>query len=246
MIKERVELHYQYAVEKYGKENVLGVFLYGSQNYGCNLEDSDVDTKCILIPDLYHLAIKPYEVKHLHIPRENGEYEVCECMTLMHMVSNWKKQNPNFLEILYTDYCKINQDYWYIWNEFISFRECIVRYDMNKGLKSIAGQALHTLRENPNSGKKLGNGVRLMYLLKAYKDGCLYEDCLRPAAEVRELVKGLKSGSVAYEDNVAAEELIEFFKNIIEDKTEYPIHTEYDVKLDNLILEAIQERMLLD
>ena len=90
MIMDRVKLHYQKAVEHYGRENVLGVFLYGSQNYHCSLETSDVDTKCILVPNLYHLAIKPYEVKHLHVPRENEEAEICECMTLMHMVSNWK------------------------------------------------------------------------------------------------------------------------------------------------------------
>ena len=144
MIMDRVKLHYERAIAHYGKENVLGVFLYGSQNYHCDLEDSDVDTKCILIPDLYHLAIKPYEVKHLHIPTEGDDFEVCECMPIQHMVSNWKKQNPNFLEILFTDYCIVNSMYEDIWEEFKSYREEIARYDVNKGLKSIAGQALHS------------------------------------------------------------------------------------------------------
>lgn len=245
MIMDRVKLHYEKAIEHYGKDNVLGVFLYGSQNYNCDLETSDVDTKCILVPDLYHLAIKPYEIKHLHIPRENEEFEVCECMPIQHMVSNWKKQNPNFLEILYTDYCIINPVYEYVWSEFISHREGIAHYDINKGLKSIAGQALHTIHENPNSGKKIGNAVRLMHLLKNYKNGVLYEDCLRPPVEVCELVRALKAGSMPVGDD-AAEELIKFFDSVVKDKTEYPIHTYLDRVLDILILDTIQERMLLD
>ena len=245
MIMERVNLHYQKAIEHYGKENVLGVFLYGSQNYGCDLENSDVDTKCILIPDLYHLAIKPYEVKHLHIPRENGDFEVCECMTLMHMVSNWKKQNPNFLEILYTDYYKLNTAYRYVWDEFVSYRESISHYDIGKGLKSIAGQALSALKEKQLSGKKVGNGVRLKHLLTAYKNGSFYEDCLRPPLETQELVKSLKSGATAIGSD-AADELLQFFENIIKDNTEYPIRTEVERALDILILDTIQERFLLD
>lgn len=245
MIMDRVKLHYEKAIEHYGKENVLGVFLYGSQNYNCDLETSDVNTKCILVPDLYHLAIKPYDIKHLHIPREDGDFEICECMPIQHMVANWKKQNPNFLEILYTNYCIINQDYWYEWQNIVNMRESIAHYDINKGLKSIAGQALHTIKENPNSGKKIGNGMRLMYLLKAYRDGALYCDCLRPPEDVCQTVKGLKSGNVAFGDD-AAEELIKFFKGVIEDKTEYPILTELDYCLNNCILNLIQERMLLD
>ena len=245
MIMDRVKLHYEKAIEHYGKENVLGVFLYGSQNYNCDLETSDVDTKCILVPDLYHLAIKPYDIKHLHIPREDGDFEVCECMPIQHMVANWKKQNPNFLEVLWTKYCIINQDYWYMWEEFVRMRESIARYDMNKGLKSIAGQALHTIRENPNNGKKIGNAIRLQYLLRAYRDGALYEDCLRPPQELSELVKMFKTGEMEIEPGTA-EGLIIYFDNITKDKTEYPIHTELDERLNNLILETIQTRFLLD
>ena len=244
-VMDRVKLHYEKAVEHYGKENVLGVFLYGSQNYDCDLPNSDVDTKCILVPDLYHLAIKPYEIKHLHIPRGDGEFEVCECMPIQHMVSNWKKQNPNFLEILYTEYYVINQDYWYEWQDFLRIREDIAHYDVNKGLKSIAGQALHTLHENPRDGKKVGNGIRLEYLLRTYKNGCLYEKCLRPREELRDWIKGLKAGNIAVDDNVVVA-LREFFENIIKDKTEYLIRTDLDEVLNNLVLDLIRERMAID
>ena len=131
-IMKRVAAHYNRAIQHYDAENVLGVFCYGSQNYKCDLETSDVDTKCILLPDLYHLAIKPYETKHLHVPRDvEDEYEVCECMTLMHMVANWKKQNPNFLEILFTEFSIVNPAYARQWDSFrFEWREKIARYDI--------------------------------------------------------------------------------------------------------------------
>ena len=241
---ERVKLHYQRAIEHYGKENVLGVFLYGSQNYHCDLDSSDVDTKCILIPDLYHLAIKPYDVKHLHIPR-GEENEVCECMTIMHMVSNWKKQNPNFLEILFTDYCIVNSMYEDIWEDIKSCREEIARYDVNKGLKSIAGQALHTLKENPHSGKKQGNAFRLAYLLDRYQKGKDYLSCLVPPVGICDFVKRYKAGN-SLMDTTQVTKLVEYFDEITKNKTDYPIHTELDKVLDDLILKAIQERMIIE
>jgi hypothetical protein len=66
---------------------------------------------------------------------------------------------------------------------------------------------------------------------------------LRPPEDVCQTVKGLKSGSLAFGED-AAEELIKFFKGVIEDKTEYPILTELDYFLNNCILNLIQERML--
>ena len=245
MIMDRVKLHYQKAVEHYSRENVLGVFLYGSQNYNCALETSDVDTKCILVPNLYHLAIKPYEVKHLHIPRENGEAEVCECMTLMHMVSNWKKQNPNFLEILFTKYCIVNPQYEEFWEEFVLIRESIARYDVNKGLKSIAGQALHTLKENPHDGKKQGNALRLAYLLDGYKEGKPYLSCLVPPDGICESVKRYKAGE-SLMDTTQVTNLVEYFDEITKTKTEYPILTELDRVFNNFILSTIQERILIE
>lgn len=149
-VQERLAAHYAKACEHYGEENILGVFLYGSWNYGTNLPDSDVDTKCILIPDLYHLAIKPYEVKHLHV-----DDEVCECMTIQHMVDNWKKQNINFLEIMYTGYYIVNTKFIPEWFDFIAeWREALAHYDVKKAILSMGNQALHTYKQDPTDFKK--------------------------------------------------------------------------------------------
>lgn len=160
-VQERLAAHYKRACEHYSEETILGVFLYGSWNYGTNLPDSDVDTKCILIPDLDHLAIKPYEVKHLNV-----DGEVCECMTIQHMVDNWKKQNINFLEILYTDYYIINPKFIFEWFDFIKeWREALAHYDVKKAILSMGNQALHTYKQDPADFKKQMNTIRIYHSL---------------------------------------------------------------------------------
>ena len=245
-INARLAAHYNRAIQHYGADNVLGVFLYGSQNYGCDLETSDVDTKCILLPDLYHLAIKPYETKHLHVPRNvEGEYKVCECMTLMHMVANWKKQNPNFLEILFTEFFIINPAYVRQWDSFrFEWREKIARYDIRQGILSVAHQAIHTIKQNPMDGKKIGNGYRLMHLLCAYDWGGSYAHCLVPLEDERAQIKRLKAGEEEVQPHWA-ETLIQYFESMIEAYEEKEISKDKSVELalENFILLMLQDRL---
>ena len=239
-IMTKVQQHYDKAIEHYGEDAVLGVFLYGSQNYQCDTPNSDVDTKCILIPDLYHLAIATYDVTHLHI----GE-EVCECMTIMHMVKNWKKQNPNFLEIMFTHYCIINPRYLGIWQLFIDeWRERIARYNVRAGVMSICGQAIHTIKQNPKDGKKIGNAYRLLELCHNYIAGKPYSECLIPQDAA--LVRNFKTGVMPVLDSDSVV-LLDRFEHLMknadtcsgEDKSLKPI-------LDNFIIELLQYRINME
>lgn len=234
---ERVAKHYDAAEKKYGADAILGVFLYGSQNYQCDIDSSDVDTKCILIPDIYHLACEPYSVKHLDV-----DGEVCECMSIQHIVENWKKQNPNFLEILWTDYCIINPAYE---AQFIRFkgayRDRLAHYNMIKGIKSIAGQALHTLRQDPMNPKKVANGWRLYYLLLAYRGGNAYDECLVPPEEIRAKVRGLKSGRLQPEEQ-EARILIADFESFLQEDYDFPIDGGLNAPLNDFICKMIYRR----
>lgn len=248
-IMARVAAHYNRAIQHYGVDNVLGVFLYGSQNYNCDLETSDVDTKCILLPNLYHLAIRPYETNHLHIPRDVGdEYEVCECMTIQHMCANWKKQNPNFLEILFTPFYVLNPHYARQWESFRDeWREKIARYDIRQGILSVAHQAIHTINQNPMDGKKIGNGYRLMHLLHSYEWGNPYGNCLRPLEDECEQIKRLKSGEEEVQPHWAGT-LIEYFESMIEayDEKEMLKDNSVALALENFILCMLQDRLDID
>jgi hypothetical protein len=248
-IMERVTAHYERATEHYGEDNVLGVFLYGSQNYNCDLETSDVDTKCILISDLYHLAINPYKTNHLHLYADDREEpEVCECMTIQHMVANWKKQNPNFLEIMFTPFFIINPIYREEWDNFLikeGYREYIARYDVRGGILSIAHQAINTIHQNPMGGKKIGNAVRLVRLLENYTAGVDYAHCISWQVDCT-MIKEFKAGKrdvLPEHANLLLSRLEEFIDNA----ATYPGPCrELDTPLNNFIVRLHEIRLSLD
>ena len=98
-IQQALEEHKTAVLKKYPKDKLLGVFLYGSQNYGTSTENSDVDTKAILIPSFGDLILREPVSKEIHLA--NNEH--CEVKDIRELVKMFKKQNINFLEILYTD-----------------------------------------------------------------------------------------------------------------------------------------------
>ena len=238
-VMARVEKHYTRAIEHYGEGAVLGVFLYGSWNYNTNTPDSDVDTKCILIPNLYSLAIKPYEVKHLHI-----DDEICECMTIMHMIANWKKQNINFVEIMFTDYCIINPLYEEVWNVFFKKgnRELIARYDLRQAIHSMVHQAIHTIKQDPTCPKKIMNGARIANTLDNLLDNpnISYKDCIWMRNEVRELRFRAPQES---EVKLLLFVLEGYLENIDDYKADPKKKEAIDNYLDDLIITLIQHRM---
>ena len=207
-IQEKVEKHYDFVCTQYPKEQILGVFLYGSQNYNLHTENSDVDTKAIYIPTFSELVFDKPISKELHLP--NGEH--CEVKDIREMVKNFRKQNINFLEILFTKYKLINLRYKNTWYKyFISQREEIARYDVQKGILSTAYQAIHTIKQGPMDNKKISNGLRLQAFINLYKAGSPYESCLYLNDAEREILKNIKTGKTAYSKN--SDELITTWLN---------------------------------
>ena len=188
-IQKAIEEHKKKVLEYYSEEQILGIFVYGSQNYNLATDKSDVDTKAIIIPSLENLAIDPIKTKEIQINKE----EHCEVMSIMHLIDNFKKQNINFIEILYTEYFWINPFYEKLWNYyFISFRDLISHYDINKAVISTSRQAIRTLKQNPLNGKKVGNGKRLFYFLNSYLAGKNYKDCIFITGELQKEILNIK------------------------------------------------------
>ena len=69
-IKEHLEAVLE---EGYNESQILGIFLYGSQNYGINTSSSDVDTKCIVLPSLEEICLNKEPKSYTHV-RENNEH----------------------------------------------------------------------------------------------------------------------------------------------------------------------------
>lgn len=86
-ILNRLEDHLEYLYSiGYKKENILGIFLYGSQNYNFDTQLSDVDSKVIYIPRAEELVFER--------PRPKEYYAKDELTK--------KKMEKNILELLKT------------------------------------------------------------------------------------------------------------------------------------------------
>lgn len=208
IINERIMAHKEKLIsEGIDEKHILGIFLYGSQNYQCDLKNSDIDTKAIYVPSKEEAIFDKPRIREYRLP--NGEH--CELMDVRHFVNNLKKQNINFVEVLYTKYYWLNPVYDVVWiNRFLKYRDLISHYDMRRCISGISGQAKHTLSQNPYNGKKVGNGLRLMYFLSHYAEGEPYEKCLIPNETTRNVIKHMKSQNVL-DSRTTADDFTNYF-----------------------------------
>lgn len=205
IIINRLKEHWNYAKHYgYNEKNFLGIFLYGSQNYGFGDINSDVDSIIIYLPSFEDFCLKS-TVESKELIYDNNEHINIKDIRLIREM--FLKQNINFIEILYTEYFILNPKYEDLFKTyFINNRENISHYDVNKTIKSICGQAIHTLRQDPSDRKKIYNAQRLYHFLKSYKAGMPYIDCIQPKGQEFRMLWSIKFGN----------EKLDFNPNILE------------------------------
>lgn len=188
-IVERLEGHLKEAQTLVPKEHIVGVFLQGSQNYGLDSEDSDIDTKCIITPTLKDIALAKNPISTTHI-RANNEHIDMKDIRLY--IQTFRKQNLNFLEILFTPYYFVTPEYAKYWDMLVTRREEITHYDPVRNVKSmmgIASEKYYALEHRYPSRaawldkfgydpKQLLHLFRISEFLDRYIDGEPYADCL--------------------------------------------------------------------
>ena len=188
-IMKQVERHYQEALTLFPEDRIVGVFLQGSQNHGLDYEGSDIDTKCIVLPTLEDLIFnrKPVSTTHV-LPNE----EHLDLKDVRLYFQTFRKQNLNFMEILFTKYKIVNPTYEPMWNRLIENNEQIARYNpvgAVKTMKGIAMEKYHAMEHKYPSkvdlidtggydGKQLHHLIRVGEYLDRYVAGEPYADCL--------------------------------------------------------------------
>lgn len=143
-IKEQVLRHYNYIKDKY---DVVYLALQGSQNYGLDVYDkdykSDVDTKAIILPSFQDIVYNRQPVSKTIVLDNNEHIDVKDIRV---MFENFKKQNVNFLEILFTEFYILNEEYsGYIYSLRDS-AEQIARLNINQALRCMAGMSKEKLK----------------------------------------------------------------------------------------------------
>lgn len=187
----------------------VGLFLQGSQNYNLDYEGSDIDTKAIMLPSFSDFVLNSKPLSTTHI-MENDEHVDFKDIRLM--FDCIKKQNVNFVEILFTPYAIINPEYADLFQPVLDAREEIARYNNYAGMNCIVGMALEKQKamEHPYPAtidkierfgydpKQLHHALRLREFMTRYENGEPYADCL--VSKQREYLKSVKLGCHSLED----------------------------------------------
>lgn len=164
------------------------VALYGSQNYGMADETSDIDLKAAVVPK-FDDVVRGLPMVSKDLEFEDGLIDVKDIRLL---VNSWKKQNPNFMEILFTKWQWVNSLYPSM-NWFILNREAIAHANEAQAINAMRGMMnqkySHLFHDTPAqhdviekygySGKQLSHLCRLLEFMSKYK-AMDYEKLLVP------------------------------------------------------------------
>lgn len=258
-IAKRLNEHWEESLESFDVSRILGLFLQGSQNYGLDYENSDVDTKLIVLPTLDEIAFNKKPVSTTHV-RANEEHIDFKDFRLY--IGTFKKQNLNFLEILFTPFQIVNSTYRPYWDRLVENREAITHYNPYQAVKSMKGIAMekyHAMEhEYPSKvdvlakfgydPKQLHHLLRVEEYLGRYIDGEPYEDCLHPHR--LEYLIDVKRGYYDLETariiaNTAMDNIIRISDNFCS-KVENKPDPKVEAMLDEVQYEAIKHSLVLE
>ena len=241
----RVREHYEVAKTLVPEERIIGVFLYGSQNYNMDSSNSDVDTKCLIVPSFEEIAFNSKAINYeYHF--DNGEH--MKIVDIREFLKLLKKQNPNDLEILFTKYCVRNNTYDGIWYYLWSHREEIARYRPHSAVDTIrhmANREMHQMEEHGFSTKSLALVFRLGRMAHDYLLCKSYEDVL--VSDGADFFKRVKYGEFISPDDEKTGMLlmynsIEKTNRLVDNylsKTEDKVDEKVDALIDKVVKDFI-------
>lgn len=208
--RERVKEHYEEVLEKFQKNNIVGIFLQGSQNYGLEIPESDVDTKLIITPSFKDIALnsKPISTTYVRANQEHIDFK-----DIRLYIDTFRSQNLNFLEILFTDFFSINPLYANEWNRLLDAREAITHMNPVRAVRSMCGMAsekfhamkhpypskIHLIEKYGYDGKQVSHLIRIEDFMERYIAGESYQACLYPTASKYDEIIAYKKNEIPLE-----------------------------------------------
>ena len=250
-IKIRIAAHADKVIKKYGKENVLGVFLYGSQNYNLATENSDVDTVAIIVPTFSDLCLRSPISKELNIDEEH-----CNVKDIREYMKMIRKQNINFTETLFTEYFLVNPKYQSIWNLFTLQKNNLVQMDPDRAIIAAYHQAENTFKRILNfedndivhDCKRFVNTYRLIDFCYKFYNGKDFLSCIQQTGNNRERLLKIKAGtSLIYKELGTLVSYKDYVRDniIYSDKklTNNEITKTMDFIINSIIMSVIRENI---
>lgn len=241
---------------------VVCVNLYGSQNYGLETPNSDIDLKAVVLPSLDDIInnVSPISTS---VEFKGGLIDIKDIRL---MLDNYKKQNTNYLETLFTVYNAISSKYEKEWLELRSMAEDIVRADIVKAAKAFYGMALQKqealCHPYPSKvdlidkwgydAKQLCHIVRLHCMLDKFLEEPVvdYEDILNLCDD--KVFKSVLIKIKTYEMNFKPDEakryaadymrlMKEMVDKVVANADNYPVNTEVYDKMDKIKADIIKK-----
>ena len=242
-IFKQLQEHYQEALTIFPQDRIVGIFVQGSQNYCLDWEGSDLDTKCIVLPSFEEICFNKEPVSYTHV-RKNNEH--IDFKDLRLMMQCFKKQNINFVEILFTKYYILNPDYEELFKKVMNAKEEVAHYNVYKFLKCTSGMSAEKLKaltlDRPSqheevikygwATKQMHHIIRLNEFMCRYLSGESFEKCL-VSKKREELIELKKNGHEKYslEEAIYQSKIYDFpTKNM---KNHY-VDTHKEVKNDKI------------
>ena len=258
-IMDRLQEHYQEALTIFPKDKILGIFIQGSQNYGLDYIGSDIDTKCIILPTLENICLNKQATSYTHV-RANNEH--IDFKDLRVITGDFKKQNINFLEILFTKYRIINKDYEKLFDRMFTYNEDIARYDNYRFVRATAGMSMEKKKalelDRPSqhdeiikygwSTKQLHHLMRLNTFLKRWIAGVPFAECLiEPNSEELTIFKQYGHSIKTLEQAREIARTLDNETNSIKEKYiethEHIINEEVSHMIDNTVVDIIRKSL---
>ena len=204
-IMKRMYEHWDF-LEKNNYE-IVYLALCGSQNYNLDYENSDIDTKAVVLPNFEDIVFNRDPISTTLILENNEHIDVKDVRI---MFNTYQKQNTNYIETLFTDFKIVNPEYKFIVKELFDNAEEIAHINFNQTLKCIAGMSMEKLKalKHPYptivdkiekfgyDPKQLHHILRLNDFIKKYGVEQLpYKNCLVPnnPEKLIEIKKGILS-----------------------------------------------------
>lgn len=193
---------------------IFFIALEGSQNYGLDLLNSDVDTKMIVLPSLNDIVWNKKPIAMTHV-RANEEHT--SITDIRNYFSSLRKQNINFIETLFSPWIIVNKEYKNEFEQLFNNRELIARYDECKAVKTIGGISIDRYKaiQNLNSkkadvikkygydGKAVSHIIRIYAFLKRYVRDFPYQTCIIPDEEEKEIILFFKQNFADKEEGLS-------------------------------------------
>lgn len=166
------------AVQKFEK-GFCFCALYGSQNYGLNSENSDVDVKVAFLPSAQDVLLAPKR-QAMTLTKEGSTDNTTLAKDLRDVFLEFYKQNLNFLEVLATPYFHASHEFKPVFDELRANSDEIARY-YERGFYLCTCGLFNKLDTDFQKGrfdyKKLVFGLYLRDFMLKYADGIEFNEC---------------------------------------------------------------------